>query len=288
MSEFSRFRDPSVPLTPLAAAQADKYSPVHDLWATHKRVQLLEAEATSSDLAVAALEQRTQSALASARISLAAQPTANDTITIGGDTYQFLALVSSVLTNAAYIGVARGVDAAAARANLVAAINGAATSSFGVTAGGSGAARNGTENVFAVEDGTSIVIVPADDVGGLSVWNSLPDIALSDALTAAVNWSVANLNLGAASLVRPAQVTEFQLTITAGMVSAGSHTVYVPVSDASTVLQLTVTDALGAPGTLAPDTVVYSQVGDLGKVVVTIGGTALADTDILRVRLLHP
>jgi hypothetical protein len=180
-------------------------------------------------------------------------------------------------------------DAAAARANLVAAINGAATASFGVTAGGKAAARNGTENVFAFLDGTNLAIVPADDVGGTPVWDSLPSIALSDALTAAVNWSVANLNLGAASLARPVQVTEFQLTITAAMVSAGSHTVYVPVSNSGTVVQFSATTSVGAVITsFGTDTFVYTALTDLGKFVATIGGTGLADTDILRVRLLHP
>lgn len=291
MSEFSRYRDPSVPLTALAAAQADTFSPVHDLWATHKRIQLLEDEASDAALSVDALQQRVVSSLASATLNLTTQPTAGDRITIGADTYQFLALTTDAVSNDAYIGVARGGSASAARTNLVAAINGARTTSFGEKANGSPAARNGTEEVFAFIDGVHLVVVPADEVGGAPLWNSLPNIALADNLTAAVNWSVANLNLGAANVLRPTQVCRFDLTITADMVSAGSTGVYVPVDDASAVLRFLVRSATGdiADPQLGADTATYTALGNgTGKVVVTIGGADLVATNVISFELLVP
>lgn len=57
MSEFTRYSDPEVPLTKDSAAQADTYTAVHALYATHRRTQKLEADVIDLDTGVDAARQ---------------------------------------------------------------------------------------------------------------------------------------------------------------------------------------------------------------------------------------
>ncbi len=85
------FQDPSVPLTAVAAAQADALAPAFALYATHQRVANLESGASTQGLSLAtaeaALEDITAGHVAFNTIAIAVNPTATDTITIGADVY---------------------------------------------------------------------------------------------------------------------------------------------------------------------------------------------------------
>lgn len=103
------------------------------------------------------------------------QPTANDTIDIGADVYEFGGV-------GANINVVIGADAAETRVNLVAAINSPGT---------------GVESVFAEDDipNTLVRIFEADQRGGTPIINVGSDIALAEAITDAADvWNQANLD----------------------------------------------------------------------------------------------
>lgn len=128
-------------------------------------------------------------AIAQANIRLNTQPTATDTLTIGANIYEFKALITDAPTTAGNIVVLRGATAAAARANIVAAING--TTGMGTTY-----VSKGTEKVVASLYNTDFLhIEPAIVPGGAVDVGAKPSIALSDGLTAVVAWDQTNLGL---------------------------------------------------------------------------------------------
>ncbi|TET51091.1 MAG: hypothetical protein E3J64_07435 [Anaerolineales bacterium] len=112
--------------------------------------------------------------VAQACLFLATLPTDTNTVTIGADVYEFAGAGSN-------INVLKGVSAATARANLIAAING-----------------QGTELVVAdapTTPATSVRIQPADRVGGTAQIGAGTSIAVSETLANASDvWNVANLN----------------------------------------------------------------------------------------------
>lgn len=124
-------------------------------------------------------------AVAQANIRLNTQPTALDTITIGTEVYQFVtALGDQAGTN---IGVLRGASAAEALANIIAAINGAAGQ-------GTTYSLKGKMNVVASIYNTDYLHIEcAVSPGGVADPGTKPNLALADALTAAVNWDHENL-----------------------------------------------------------------------------------------------
>jgi len=123
--------------------------------------------------------------IAQANIRMNTQPTATDTITIGADVYEFVATLGS--QTGSHIGVLRGASAAAALANIIAAINGAA--GLGTTYSAKGAAL-----VKASIYNTDFLhIEAAEAAGGAVVPGLKPNIAISDALTASIAWDHENL-----------------------------------------------------------------------------------------------
>jgi hypothetical protein len=126
---------------------------------------------------------------AQANIRMNTQPTAADTITIGADIYEFKALLTDAVTTPGNIAVLRGASAPAALANIIAAINGTGKQT-------SVSASNGTVKVKASIYNTDFLHVePSIDVPGGTVQLGVgPNIALSDGLTAAVNWDHTNLS----------------------------------------------------------------------------------------------
>jgi hypothetical protein len=123
--------------------------------------------------------------VAQANIRLNTQPTAADTLTIGSDVYEFVATLGS--QTAGHIGVLRGASAAAARANIVSAING--TAGLGTTY-----SAKGTSAVKAtIYNSDFLHIEAAEAAGGAVVPGLKPSIALSDGLTAVIAWDHENL-----------------------------------------------------------------------------------------------
>jgi len=104
---------------------------------------------------------------ASKSLNLATLPTANDTVTVNGQVYRFVATPGATANDVAY-----GADAAAARANLILAINGGANS------GNYGTATVANALASAAAGGGTTVLVSARTAG--TAGNS---IALAEALT---------------------------------------------------------------------------------------------------------
>jgi len=128
-------------------------------------------------------------AVAQANIRLNTQPTAADTITIGTDVYEFKAALTDAPTTVGNILVLRGVSAAAALANVIAAINGA------VGQGTTYSAKGKLAVVASIYNTDFLHIECAVSPGGVTDPGTKPNYALSDALTAAVAWDQNNLGL---------------------------------------------------------------------------------------------
>lgn len=133
-----------------------------------------------------------------ARLPMSVQPTHEDIVTVGRNTYQFLDDgTSTVVTNDAYIAVDLGADAAAARANLIAAINGTADAKSGTyTLADEETAADGIgyEKVYAAETGTFVRVRPAVKQGGSIDYRAAADITLSATLTTSAAWNVTSLD----------------------------------------------------------------------------------------------
>lgn len=170
------------------------------------------------------MESEDEGTVATARINMATNPTAGDTLTIGADVYQFKAAAGAV-TNDTYKGVVRGANAAASRANLIAAINGVAgTTGLTMVDTVTAALSEGTENLVADEVGTTVRIRSADDVGGTAIAAD-PSIVLAESLTAAADvWDVGNVNMntlgGQAESTRKRSLSA-EIALTAAMLVSG-------------------------------------------------------------------
>lgn len=169
-------------------------------------------------------EAKHQGSVAVARLLMANQPADGDTIGIGADTYSFTDTgVNTVVNNDAHIAVVIGGSAAATRANLIAAINGAGTAGATVTLADAvtPALEDGTENLLADEVGTTVRIRSASAPGG-TVSGADPSIVLAESITDAADvWDVGAVNMntlaGAVKALR-LEATAV-LTITAAMIT---------------------------------------------------------------------
>jgi hypothetical protein len=145
-------------------------------------------------------------ALIPCELDLSTNPTAADTVTIGGTVYEFLS-TGSVAADA-NVAVLIGVDAAATLANFIAAINGTAAAqhaSLTKTDAVTPAIGIGSAPVTATASSTTLLLWYTGNQG-VSPLNlthdqyanfptAYPSFALSDGLTAAVAWTIANFNL---------------------------------------------------------------------------------------------
>lgn len=229
--------DPTVALTAEEAARIDKTDPVRRDHALGTRLQQLEAATLDARVTVLEAVETTfdSGTIPAAQLDLSTNPTAGDAITIGADIYEFQA--SGDLDDDAHIGVVRAGSAAATLANLVAAIN--ATDADGAhatltqTDSETPALANGTESVLAsIAGGTNLVLKPATEPGGDALPSS-PDVALSDNLTAAVAWSITNLNTGGGRAEGERRQSTTSFAVTAAMITAGVHFIEFPFTPAS-------------------------------------------------------
>ena len=160
--------------------------------------------------------------VAQTSLFLATLPTDTNTVTIGADVYEFEGAGSN-------INVLKGVSAATARANLIAAIN-----------------AEGTELVVAdapTTPATSVRIRPADRVGGTAQIGAGTSIAVSETLADAADvWNVANLNESGAPAYK--KMASGKIVITAESL-ASLFTLELPFTPA--VLQWAAFDTNDAP-----------------------------------------
>lgn len=211
-------------------------------------------------------------ALAQANIRLNTQPTAHDTITIGADVYEFLAALTDAFTAGGTVKVLRGATAAAARTNIINAINGG-------TGLGTTYTPAGTEAVLASIYNTDYLhITPKDEATGLAVVGTQPNIALSDALTAVVAWDQENLGNTGGSVGFKKEV--HKITVDATNLAADFDVVSQGVIRGAKVLY--VTDAAGVvdvTGKAASITVTVVPARNAVTVDFNGGGTDPVATD---------
>ena len=118
-----------------------------------------------------------------ASLKVATKPTAGDTVTIAGVTFEFVAALANVASTS-YIAVVIGADEAAARLALKNAIIGDATSKGTTWAEATGVV--GTNHRFVLSEKRGISITNAEDM----VLTGFGDIVVSETLTAEADiWS---------------------------------------------------------------------------------------------------
>lgn len=169
-----------------------------------------------------------QGVIPSARLNLATQPPDTETVTIDGHIFQFDAAQPPIAAGgAARTAVFRGANAAEARTNLIAAINGTVDAN-NVTPGTG--ALGAVASLVADNPAGSIVRVRRTTTRGsaAAIAPGLLAGALADGLGAAADvWNVANLNVS--GRVRGAlRYLADTVIITAAMVTFGSMNIELP------------------------------------------------------------
>lgn len=210
-----------------------------------------------------------QGVVPAARLVLSAQPTANDTIGIGGTTFIFVAALGAATSN---VQVLIGASAAATLASLVKAINGSSAPAEWVEA-----STPFVASVVADAVSTSLRIRAASARGGSPQAKAGPNIALAEAITAGADvWNAANLNVaGRPSTLR--KMTVAQVALTALMLTTVGYQIELPFTP--TAFVWSATDSTGAPKTTT-DVVVID--GDSLK-FAQAGVTHLIAGDIVRI-----
>lgn len=188
--------------------------------------------------------------IASARLAMPNQPLANDTIDIGGDTYEFDGVGGN-------INVVIGGSAAATRGNLITAIN-----------------TNGTESVFADEVGTSVQIQLADAPGGTPTVGTA-SLVLQEAITDAADvWNQADID-DAGGYAGPKSMAFFVVDISNENLA----------TDFAMLTTFTVDDVLwtayDATGALKATTATLTATGQSVVVDADAGGSPLVATDVI-------
>ena len=206
----------------------------------------------------------------SVEVDLSTNPTHQDTLVIGGDTYEFINTgTGTVVADDSYIAVEIGGGAQATLDALIAAINRTAAAHATVTKADAvtPAEHIGNEAVWALDGGSQVLrliltykagqdptstpgsVAPSDNFPGYALFpKDLPDIGVdASGLTAAVAFEVTNFNeLDFYNPVRSdrRQATGFTFAVTTEMLAAG----FVRFSVPGTVgFQVTVRTSAGAP-----------------------------------------
>jgi hypothetical protein len=218
-----------------------------------------------------------------ASLVMSAQPTAADTVTIGGDVYEFQ-VAAADLADDANIAVEIGASAAETRDNLVAAINAAVGDEHPTifqTDSTTPALGNGTEPVRADPDTTNLFITSTNAFAGNPSKPANPDILLAEAITAGADiWVEGNVNLNTlGGRLEGARLrTSGSLTITAAMLTLGTRFIILPFDPAYIAVE--VKTSAGVVRVPAADTFVIFPNG----IMINFGGGAAPDiqaTDVL-------
>lgn len=262
-----------------------------------KNKQLLDRIAQTS--AIAELGGQTP-LIGFATINLNTNPTHQDTITIGGQVYEFINTgTGTVVANDNNIAVVIGGSAAATVTNFLAAVNGTAAAAHATVTKAdtvTPAVGVGSLRLFAFTAGSNVVSLTATFKQGTNPtageWKdwatmpaAMPSVAITDALTASVNWSTTNLNT--LLYFNPFHATRgfvsFRLPVTTAMIAAGSANVFCPgiAKTGNPAVVVQGYTSTGVPKNGAADTVVWNST--LGCVVVTLtgGGSDWANGDVV-------
>ena len=265
------------PFTLQAARVAQRASPTLDTLGLAVAVRSMQVDQ---------LDIQSGGARSVAQVAMATNPTHQDTLTIGGDVYEFLAGEASVADDA-NIGVSIGASAALTGAALVAAINATDADNEHATItdveGTAPALANGTESVFASIDDTTVSIVDALSPGGdLSTQPAAPrSLVLAETFTAAGNiWVCGSVNTNTLGGSAAAQARMSKVVYTAANVAAGVRVFRFPftvgaftvqVRTAAGLLKHPVADAFVASGT------------DVTVTLAASGAPEIVDTDVLTI-----
>jgi len=191
--------------------------------------ELAETNAESArDLAIAA-KVEAEAAVSNAGVipvatlDLTTNPTTGDSILIGGTTVEFKAAAEHVAADT-NVAVEIGIDAAATFANLLAALNGTAPTPHATillkAPSELPAISRSPALVVADAAATNVLrIMPSLTVGGAPLPGAAA-IALNDALTAVVAWSVTNFNKTLGVSAATPLMSTGAYTITAGETEA--------------------------------------------------------------------
>lgn len=250
--------DASVPLTDDNVDAANLYSHLFRDFAIVERIQNLETDLDSVTTTADAVEANTQNgAVASTYLLYSVNPTAGDTIVIGGDTYEFVA-TGGDLSNDLYIGVVLdGENPDVSYANLADAINATSATNEHAelfqTDSTTPALANGTENVLAAHRAANntLQLFAADAPGGTKVQGTAPNLAVTAAgLTEATEFVPTNLNLagGAAGTLVLTKQAHIVHTFVAGDITAKYVDVTVPFVPSMWTAQV-----VGYGGSVKPD-----------------------------------
>ncbi len=197
----------------------------------------------------------------SSRLAASVNPTANDTIAIGGTTFKF---VGALVAAGAQVQVLIGIDAAHTYANMVNAINGDSASAG--TAWIEATTPFAKSVVADMVTATVARLMLADARGGVAI----PGVSASMALTASISggasaWENTNLN---ATGKEPSDALESwgQLAVTTALITGGTSHIELPFAPAIPPLCMAYTSA-HVPRWLT-DTVQISG----STLVITYGG----------------
>lgn len=288
-------------LLPLSSLTLEKLregvSPAHRLHSLADRIELNRALAEAGQ----------QPFFQAARINLGTNPTHQDTLTIGGDVYEFINTgTGTVVADDGNVAVAIGGSAAATFTNLVAAINGTAAAEHATITMAdeeTPAIGVGSQRVYAFNFGSSVLGVTYSTARGVDpndfVWSdyanmpaTLPSIALDDDLTAAVAWSHTNMNT--LLYFNPVHTTRgllsFKRVLTAADAAAGTLTIYCPgilKTGNPSIVVMGYTTA-GVPKLGAADVVAWDATNGAVVVTLTGGGSDWAATDVLHFIVAGP
>jgi hypothetical protein len=167
---------------------------------------------------------RQRGLIPSARRGATTNPTANDTFTIGGKVFKFVAALGAADT---FVQVLRGGTAAISYTNLVNAINGDSSTS-GTTWKEATTAFALTIKADMAVGGTKLRLRWALSRGGRVVAGIADSITLANSITGdAAAWSVANLNAQGKKLYEQ-NYSDFVVVVTAAMVTEGHIYLNVP------------------------------------------------------------
>lgn len=267
-----------------AAVRADLTDPVLREYALVDRVRRLRGDVADGFGALMSPSQR----------DLSVNPTHQDTLVIGDDTYEFIATgTGTVVADDGNIAVAIGGNAAATQAALVAAINGTASAEHAtITLADASTPAIGigslpvfgmvTSNVLSVLWSTKQGKDPSTlTLAELKEWpahtDGIPSVPLSDTLTAGGDWTFDDLDFANGWVFNPAygvaSCIGLTIAVTTEMVAAGAVVIY-PV--AGMVFEGVVAQAYDSSGTFkAYDDSTFTVSG--GYLIVGLGTTGSVD-----------
>jgi len=208
----------------------------------------------------------------SSRMAFSVNPTANDTIAIGGTTFKF---VSSLGAAVAQVQVKIGASAAATLASTVKAINGTAA-----PAEWTEATTPFAGTVLAdASTATTLRIRFATARGGTAIAGAAGSTALTASITTGASaWTIDNLNLTGKKQTDVLE-TCGTVTLSAAMISALSAGIFIELPFTPTVFAFQITDSTGAMRNTVTDTMTISG----NALVLTSGGaTHVVATNVLQ------